>query len=652
LKALIMRSCATNLPAVPIAMILFMSVGFSQIEGAQWREARTKDEVILVRAATPKPSPAGQIFARRGNTTSVLISPEIGEAGRAALADLARYLPLACGCRVVTVPDKEAAAERMIILATSRSRGLLDWLGLDANAGSIGEQECMVLPRSHFPNQSQGVALIGGSGRGLLNGLYTLLEMSAGVWWEPLRSHDLRVSPSLSLTETVIESTDALYWEHGDFRWTPKVADRVLYMDSSQLTGRAVDWASRNRLSHLVISTPDDLPFPKERAKALKNLIAYAQGLGLRVLFLNVTHRLPGNVRLAASSPRAISESTQLFVDLFKDFGLDGMAWHTASEGIELVKDKAYEKEPRSYWEAEYFQSYYRSIRSLDQDAVMVMLMGWVYMNPARKLAKMFPDDIVAWVVPNTPIIDAARTDLDSYGRFFRRVWYWLYVRVSQDGLFPTIKLDYLETYFREAIRRQHGLAPQGVLFGNNAVNSAYFTQVARDGLLGQEEFLSPFAERYYGSRSMSKALLAYQEALKDHRNWNDNIQTTGPRRALKRKEVDRLGLTLRSTLEAARETRCPLIRDRLRILAITALRCLWRGTIEPPRLPGKQDKAWKRSRTGPEYLAEFRTMAADLEAEFADLLTAENQDLFGREFHQIKVALKEKPPAPPPDNE
>jgi hypothetical protein len=644
MRAFIMHDRTRNNSPFLIVMISLMSLVFHAAEGAQWREARTEDEVVLVREGPSRPGLTGQVFARRGEITSILISPELGEAGLAALADLKRYLPLACGCRVAAVPGKEASTEWMIILATLQSKELLGWLGIKEKADSIGEQECLVLPRARFPNRSQGVALIGGSGRGLLNGVYTLLERSAGIWWDPLCSHDQRASPSLSLTETAMKMSDELRWESGDSCWKPKVTDRVLYLDSSQLTGSSVDWASRNRLSHLVVSTPDDLPFREnKKTDEMMSLIAHAQALGLKVLFLNVTHRLPTSIRLAASSPQAISESTDLFLGLFRDFGLDGMAWHTASEGIELIKDNAYNKQSRSSWEAKYFNSYYSSIRHLDQDALMVMLMGWAYMNPARRLAKMFPDDTVAWVVPNTPIIDAARTDLDSYGRFFRRVWYWLYVRVSQDGLFPTLKLDYLETYFREALKRKHGLAPQGVLFGNNSANAAYFTQVAREGLITPRKFLEVFAERYYGSPGMAEALLAYQEALKKHRNWNDNIHTTGPRRSLKRKEVEWLGLTYRATLDAARKTRCPLFRDRLRILAVTTLRCLWRGTIEPPRLPGKKAKTWKRSQTGPEYIPIFRKMVADLEAEYANEQGPEDLDLFGREFRQIKTDIAKR---------
>jgi len=646
--ALTLRDKAINNPPILIAMISLACLVFRPVEGGQWREARTQDEVILIRETPSRPGLNGQVFARRGVVTSILISPELGEAGQTALADLERYLPLACGCGVSAIKDQEAAAEWVIILTTVWSKELLEWLGIKEDADSIGEQECLILPGSGFPNRSQGVALIGGSTRGLLNGVYTLLEKSAGVWWEPLRSLDAGPNFATSLTETELKQSDELRWESGVFLWSPKVADRVLYLDVSQLTERAVDWASRNRLSHIVISTPKDLPFSEETAKMLKSLLSRTQGLGLKVLFLNVTHRLPANIRLPASSPEAISESTKLFFNLFRDFSLDGMAWHTASEGIELVKDRAYEKESRSYWEAKYFNAYYSSIRALNKDALMVMLMGWFYMNPAPRLAQMFPEDTVAWVVPNTPIIDAARTDLDAYGRVFRQVWYWLYVRVSQDGLFPTIKLDYLEPYFREAIKRNHGLAPQGVLYGNNSVNAMYFAQVAREGLISPREFLESFAERYYGSPTMAQALLAYQEALKNHRNWNNNIHTTGPRRSLRQQEVGWLGQTFEITLDAARKTRFALFRDRLRVLAITTLRCLWRGAIEPPRLPGKETKTWKRSRASPEYLALFRKMVADLEDEYADELAPENQDLFGREFRQIKIDLEKKPYFPP----
>lgn len=619
-------------------LLLVSGIAFQSAQAAEWKEVRAPDEVILIQELGSGLGTKGQVFAQKGTTTSILMAPDLGDAGLAASSDLERYLPLACGCRVKVIKDAMAPADFLIVLATSRSSELLKWLGEEANADRLEAQECLILPVSRFPNRSRGVALIGGNGRGLLNGVYTLLEKSARAWWEPLRAKDTKVSALSIPTETELGCSDQLGWAFGRVRWKPAVNDRVLHLDSGRLTTRTIEWASRNRLSHLVIGIPHELPMTEETSKKLKSLVAFAHGLGLKVLFINMTHRLPSNMYLAPSNPEAIAASTQLFRDIFAEFDIDGMAWHTASEGIKLRKDSAFKSKPRSYWEAKYFSSYYSAIRDLRPDALLVMLMGWLYMNPASELARLFPADTIAWVVPPTPLVGYACADLDEYGKYFRKIWYWLYVGYSQDRLYPTMKLDYLETYLREAILRNHGLAPQGVLFGNNSANAMYFVQVARDGLVSPEVFLESFAERYYGEAQMDKAMLAYQRALQNHLNWKDNIHTTGPKEPLTQEEAGLLGQTIEGALSASEKTRCPLFKDRLKVLAVTALRCLWRGTIQSPHLPGEKGKAWERFNTSQDYLDRFKKMIDNLERAYAEETPDKDQDLFDRELRQIKI--------------
>ena len=83
-------------------------------------------------------------------------------------------------------------------------------------------------------------------------------------------------------------------------------------------------------------------------------------------------------------------------------------------KAIKIAEDPEYQKQSRAYWEARYFNSYYSAIRKIKPDAMLVMLFGWVYMNPAAEMRRLFPADTVAWVVPNTPIIDAALTDIPA----------------------------------------------------------------------------------------------------------------------------------------------------------------------------------------------------------------------------------------------
>jgi hypothetical protein len=626
-----------------LVLSMLRTGGLAGSESEPWKEVRLDGEVVVIRPAPEQPAGQGRIFAAKGKTTLIQIAPDLGEAGRSAAADIVRYLPLACGGQARVAGRKAVPHDFTLLLATSRSKGLPAKAGQAKDQVSLADQQCLIFPVEAFPDKTPGLALVGGSARGLLNGVYTLLEKSAGIYWEPARNlHPGREAPP-SPAETILCEQEALTWTSGRLVWTPAVSDRILYIGFAGATQQAIDWASRNRLNLLVISTPHDLPMTESQEKHLKSTVEYAHDLGMKVLFLNMTHRLPAALRsLKPSSPEALKASTDLFVDLVSRFSLDGFAWHTASEGIALAEDEEYHQTPRALWEARYFNSYYSAIRQVKKNALLVMLMGWVYMNPASELARLLPADSIAWVVPNTPIIDAALTDIASYGEHFRHVWYWLYVTVSRDGAFPTVKLDYLEKYFAEAFKRGHGLAPQGVT-GNNPFNAMYYVQVARDGLISHVDYLRSFAGRYYGDPRMGDALLTYQKALFHHRNWYNNIHTVDIRNYLTFEEAAQFKSVFESTVDAARTAKSPLLKDRLRTLGTTALRCILRRSPQPP-LPGEPTKDW-----GPEWdriyeknRQEYQAMIGVFDEVFGETEAGAGAvDIFWEEYQKIKRGLK-----------
>jgi hypothetical protein len=626
----------------------FLLLGFwpGVLHGSEpWQEVRFNDEVVLIRSAAEKPGVQGRIFAARGRTTFIHAALDLGEAGRAAVADLERYLPLACGGQTRASGRANPSPGYTLLLATDRSEDLLSRAGLKKEWPPLAEQECLILPVDAFPDGSPGIALVGGSQRGLLNGVYALLEKSAGIFWESgLTPHPGQI-PAASLAETILDQREALAWPLGRLVWKPAVAERIFYIGYAGATSPTIDWASRNRLSHLVIATPREFPLSENEERHLKNAVDRAHGLGLKVLFLNMTHRLPSALRsLPPSSPEALQASTGLYVDLVARFGLDGFAWHTASEGIDIAADENYRRTPRAHWEARYFNAYYSAIRKIKKDALLVMLMGWVYMNPAAEMSGLFPADTVAWVVPNTSIIDAALTDLPSYDEHFSHVWYWLYVTVSRDGEFPVVKLDYLEKYFAEALKRGHGLAPQGV-YGNNAANAMYYVQVARDGLIPHADFLKTFGERYYGDARMGEVLLDYQQALFHHRNWYNNVHTRDVRNDLTMEESSLLARVFEGTLDAARDARSRFVKDRLRVLAVTALRCLFRR-LPHLRLPEDPLKDWTLEwmKTYGWNRQAIEAMVPRFEDVFGPIEPSGSQDFFGEEFLKIRAALNSPP--------
>jgi hypothetical protein len=622
--------------------LLALAVWPGAVNGTEsWKEVRLDGETVLIRPAAAKPAAPGRVFAGEGRTTLILTAPDLEMAGRAAAADIERYLPLACGGKVVVSADAKPAHDFMLLLATIRSQEFMSWAGIGKDLPAIGEQECLILPVDKFSDGRPGVALVGGSARGLLNGVYTLLERSAGIFWETGRILQRRAGATPGGAETTVVGSGELSWPDGKHVWKPAVFDRVLYIGYAPDMVPAVVWASRNRLSHLVISTPHELPMSEAEEKGLKDAVDQAHRLGIKALFLNMTHRLPVNLSaLKPSSPDAIQGSTDMFAGLVSKFGLDGFAWHSASEGIDIGADPKYQKQTRAYWEARYFNSYYSAIRKIRKDAMLVMLLGWVYMNPASEMKRLFPQDIVAWIVPNTPIIDAALTDIPSYDENFERIWYWQYVTVSRDGAFPMVKLDYLEEYFAEALERGHGLAPQGV-FGVNAFNAMYFAQVARDGLIPHKEFLKSFGERYYGDIRMGGALLDYQKALVFHRNWYNNVHTRDVENSLNMEESWILKRAFETTAAAAESAKSPLLKDRLKTMAVTALRCFLRRNphLRPLEDPGRQ---WTM-----DYMREFgwnRQAVLDMvkryEEVFSPTTPAADGDFFGEEFLKIREAL------------
>lgn len=622
-----------------IFIIFFISISLSFVSAQEWKEIKFNNEVIIIRESENSIK-SGQPFARKDETTFLLVGNDLGKIGKVAVEDIQKYLPLASGCKIKIEAGNELKNQKngfTILLATIGSSKMLNWAKI-GYPKDLSKQECLIKPIKHFPDGTQGVALVGGSPRGLLNGLYTLLEKSGNIWWDPVRVLNPDDPLYSNINETTLSHFNELRWEGKDLRWKPVVSERIIYSDYHVFTKKSVDWASRNRLSHFIIATPHKLPMSENDEKPIKSTVKYAQERGLKVFFMNMTHRLPDDMpTLPASSDEAVKASTELYLDQFKRFGLDGMTWHTASEGIHVNMDEAYKMKPRIEWEAKYFNSYYKAIREVNKDAILVMLMGWYYMNPAEKLAKLLPEDVVAWIVPNTPIVDAALTDIDSYNKYFDNIWYWLYVSISRDGTFPMIKLDYLEKYFREAIKQGNSLAPQGVL-GNNNENTMYYAQTARDGIIPNREFLKYFGERYYGDSRMGEVLYKYQKALKYHRNWFNNIHTVNINYYLTFEERDYLKEVYRLSLDAAKKAKTPLVKNRLKVLTITSLRCLIRRSISPDGY----EKGWTPSlqKMYEKNAEEFIGMINEIKLVFPDFYFGREKDFFWAELLEMERVL------------
>ncbi|MHA1574307.1 MAG: hypothetical protein ACTSX8_09960 [Alphaproteobacteria bacterium] len=545
------------------------------VAGAQStiEEHRLKGEVVLVVARKHEVG-RGAVIAESGAKTLVVLLAEERAPNKAACQELAKCLRLACDAEVSvrkSVPAEFPPDAHTIVLASAEEASALRRLGVRFRPEELPGEGSLIAPL----RTARGIAIVARTARGLLDGACTVLEETVGAAWNPPRMYDPADAGSYVL-ETTVQRTPKAVWTRGRFLDKPAIAVRGVYIGRAFVRDVVVDWCARNKINFLTVSTGRPLPMPTDVARRLKKVLRRAQQFGIKVVFLNMTHRLPGSGdRTPASSPEAIARSTALYVEQFERFHLGGMAWHTASEAISVNVDAAYRKRSRVEWEAEYFNSYYKAIRAKHPDAVLAMLMGWVYMNPASKVAKLLPKDTVAWVVPNTPIIDAACTDLDAYGAHFQHVWYWLYSTVSADGIYPMVKCDYLEKYCREALLRGHGLMPQSA-FLSNVANMMYLAHAGWHGVVENEKFLADFGTRYYrGDPRMGELLVQYQAALKPHRLWTNNIHTRRSGVTLLPSEIATLRKTAELAIELGRQTASELIRDRLKTLAVTAIRCL-----------------------------------------------------------------------------
>lgn len=599
--------------------------------GQTVEEHKMNGEVVVV-LPWERETPEGVVIAESGAETVVVLSGPGTEPGRVAVKELAKCLRLACGAEVNVrrgLPAELPVNAHSIVLATTDDGKGLARLGVRFEQAELPAEGCLVAPLT----KGRGLALVARTPRGLLDGACTVLEETAGAAWDPPRMH-YPTDPASYALETTVRRTPKAVWTRGRFVAKPALGVRGVYIGRNFVCDIVVDWCVRNKINFLTVSSGHPLPMPPAEAERLKKVIHRAQQLGLKALFLNMTHRLPGTDQPPpASSPDTVARSTALFADQFEEFGLDGMAWHTASEGISVNMDAAYKKRPRHKWEAEYFNAYYKAIRAKRPDAILVMLMGWVYMNPAPEIAKLVPRDTVAWVVPNTPIIDAADTDLDAYGGQFDRVWYWLYSTVSADGVYPMVKCDYLEQYCREAVQRGHGLMPQSAFLSNTA-NMMYLARVGWHGAVENEKFVADFGTRYYGGDPrMGEVLVQYQAALKRHRLWTNNIHTRERGATLLPSEIAALRKTAELAIQAGRNTTSDLIRDRLKALAATAIRCL---TV---RQPDEADRAAEGPGKPPTH-SEILALIRDAKDVFAQHYFGPERDRFWTVLLEVESTL------------
>ena len=191
-------------------------------------------------------------------------------------------------------------------------------------------------------------------------------------------------------------------------------------------------------------------------------------------------------------------------------------------------------------------------------------------MEPGKRMAELFPEDTIAWIVPNTPIIDAANTDIADFTKHFR-CQYWLYATVSRDGSFPVVKTDYLERYCRDAVERGNGLMPQSALTAN-VFNLQYVTEAGWYGPADSDAFVARMVDIFFAGAPAAKDALAFYTKVTDrYRNWTNNLHTR--KVEISREEFELLQKAHAGFIQAYAQAPTALVKDRIRDYAIAALR-------------------------------------------------------------------------------
>jgi len=113
-----------------------------------------------------------------------------------------------------------------------------------------------------------------------------------------------------------------------------------------------------------------------------------------------------------------------------------------------------------------------------------------------------------------------------------------------------------------------------------------YLVQSGREGAVSSDKYLQKFGELYYGDSRMGNALIKYQEALKNHRNWFNNIHTRDVENNFSTYEALLLKDVYNTVIDCVKTAKTPLLKDRLKAMAITTIRCfVKRGKTDVSKL-------------------------------------------------------------------
>jgi len=504
-----------------------------------------------------------------------------------AAKELKRYIYLSTGIdlkikKASEVNDNDFISTFML-LGTPENNSFIKKLSIKFDEYDLGSDGFFIKSFKNPFDKKSNVLVIGGDPKGVLNGVYTFLQKTTSAEWFPPRIHinymkyfvnnsiydagyyRVRDEHRMQI-ETYLERREIINWPEETYIEKPAVQDMGMIYDNQQFRKCVVDWTVKNRMNTIVLFTDIHFPLHIDESNRIKEVINYAHKFGVKVHFFTFTHIASKESKAKypdihvieeksykdkdegtyiVDNPNTLRESTKLMVNLVQEYNLDGIGWHPASERIDRTIE---EGKPKYYWETVYVTEYYNAITNVKPDAKIFFVLGWEYMNPPSELQEYLPDEVIAWIVPSRAW---TRQYMEEYFTNFKDIWFWMYPWYSTEGVFPTYLIERMKKYVKEgADSKILGIVPEMYTFRNHEMNAMSLTKFYWNPDLDTEKFKKEFNDKYYDHDK--KGQFGFQSYV-DGDYWGSY-------------ELFR---------DAYLESKNPVIRDRLKDMAIASLRLI-----------------------------------------------------------------------------
>lgn len=540
----------------------------------------------------------GITILSKSNKGVIVIGDKSGFLINYAAKEIKKYIKISMGVDLEVKKDVEVIKDdyknHLILLGKASNNSLIKKLNIKLDKHNLEDDGIFIeAVKEPFGEKSNTLIIAGKEGKGVLNGAYTFLNKAINIEWFPPRIHRnymeyfvnnhiydagyYRVRDENRFQiETYIENREVIKWDIGELVENPVVKELGMIYDKLQFRKALIDWNVKNKLNTIVVYVDIHFPLHIDEANRLKEVVKYAHKFGVKVHFFTFTHIASKESRskypeihviqkksykdkdegtYVVDNPRTLEESSKLMVNLIQEYGIDGIGWHPSSERIDKTVEDG---KPEYYWETVYINAYFKAIKEVKPDAKMFFVLGWEYMNPPEELISYIPEEVVAWIVPSRAW---TRQYIEGYVENFLNIWFWLYPWFSKEGVFPYYYIDRLQKYVKEAASRKIlGIIPEMYGIRNHEMNLIWLAKLYWNPNLDAEIFKNDFNDKYY---------------------YYDSRGNLGVQSYM---EGDFWG-AYELFRDAYNECNNPMVRDRLKDMAISSLCFIEDAAADPQRM-------------------------------------------------------------------